>query len=279
MPNRLNRGAARHLNLLVVIAGCCALIACLLPAPAVAGSFAVNCRFSHRLSDDPIVYAGQPGSSHSHDFFGARSTTAGSTYAAMVGSRSTCTDRADTAGYWHPTLYVGATAVRGVMTAYYSRGGKATVRAYPRGLRVVAGNGHAGAAQSRRIVFWRCVGSGSRLRYAGPVSCPIGARLGVQVNFPDCWNGRDLDSSNHRSHLRYSARGRCPASHAEPLPRLELRVTWPVRPQPGQVSLASGAPYTMHADFWNTWQQRRLRALVNRCLNLVVHCGTVRASA
>src|SRR5215207_7742183 len=42
-------------------------------------SFSVRCDFSHRASDDPIVHFGHPGASHSHDFFGNRSTNANST--------------------------------------------------------------------------------------------------------------------------------------------------------------------------------------------------------
>ena len=41
--------------------------------------FVTRCTFSHRLADDPIVRPGQPGASHSHDFFGNRTTNANST--------------------------------------------------------------------------------------------------------------------------------------------------------------------------------------------------------
>ena len=37
--------------------------------------FVTRCNFSHRNMDDPIVFPGQPGAAHSHDFFANRSTT------------------------------------------------------------------------------------------------------------------------------------------------------------------------------------------------------------
>ena len=41
------------------------------------------------------------------------------------------------------------------------------------------------------------------------------------------------------------------------------------------LTLSSGPFYTLHADFWNTWQQERLDQLVEECLAAGVHCGSV----
>src|SRR5438045_1744092 len=64
------------------------------------GSFSVECAYSHTLNDDPIVYPGIPGASHSHDFFGNVSTTASSTQDTLVGAQTSCGDLSDRAGYW-----------------------------------------------------------------------------------------------------------------------------------------------------------------------------------
>src|SRR5438034_2889321 len=42
-------------------------------------NFVSGCRFSHRNTDDPIVFPGQPGKSHDHTFIGNDSTDAFST--------------------------------------------------------------------------------------------------------------------------------------------------------------------------------------------------------
>ena len=82
------------------------------PAPAaLTAIFAVVCTFSHRLPDDPIVHPRQPGTSHSHDFFGNTTTDASSTYASLRAGSTTCHNPEDTAAYWVPTLLVGTAAV------------------------------------------------------------------------------------------------------------------------------------------------------------------------
>jgi hypothetical protein len=48
-------------------------------------SFVVNCDWSHRNTDDPIVHPGDEGMSHQHEFFGNTSTKADSTYLSMAG--------------------------------------------------------------------------------------------------------------------------------------------------------------------------------------------------
>jgi len=55
--------------------------------------FVAECTFSHQSHDDPIVFPGQPGAAHSHEFSGAWSTNAFSTPASLLNSGSTCLPR------------------------------------------------------------------------------------------------------------------------------------------------------------------------------------------
>ena len=50
-------------------------------APARASSVKIECGASHFAPDDPIVFPGQRGAAHMHEFFGNTSTNASSTYA------------------------------------------------------------------------------------------------------------------------------------------------------------------------------------------------------
>jgi hypothetical protein len=43
------------------------------------------------------------------------------------------------------------------------------------------------------------------------------------------------------------------------------------------VKLSSGPFYTMHADFWNAWNQRSLRRLVDKCLHAGIECPSFEA--
>ncbi len=238
-------------------------------------NFVSNCQYSHRASDDPIVFPGQPGASHSHDFIANRSTNAASTYASLRAASSLCRRGGDTAAYWVPTLYDNGVAVAPRVTnAYYLPNGKelTSIKPFPAGLKVVAGNAKATSAQSLQVARWTCTGDTTVAASSLPPTCPARSNLLLIVRFPDCWNGRDLDSADHKSHLAYAARRQCPSTHPVPLPLLALHVNYPVAGGSG-ITLASGSPYTAHADFFNAWNQRVLTDLVCRCLNAGVHCG------
>ena len=250
-----------------------------LAASASANSFDVTCTSSHVSNDDPIVYPAQPGAAHEHEFFGARSTDAHSSVATLQRSRTTCAHRRDTAAYWVPTLQVRGIRVRGTMRAYYQRAGKSRAAAPPRGLRVVAGNLNATAPQSPTVTTWQCIGQGRMRQFSRVPACRVGERLGAWVKFPDCWDGRHLDSPDHRSHLAYARKRSCPSTHPVEIMRLATLVTWPVRPQhPAMVRLAAGMlPASgMHGDFLNSWHQPTLRQLRWDCIEIAARCGAVR---
>lgn len=233
------------------------------------GYFAVVCGFSHRNTDDPIVFPGQPGRSHDHTYFGARSTDAFSTPAGLrEAGRTTCRLRADTAAYWAPTLLVGRRAVEPLaLVAFYVRRTSGEVDPFPANLKVIAGDANARTAQSTRITFWSCA-----VRRAEPSStiptCPGTQRGGLRlhVNFPNCWDGQRLDSANHKSHMAYSTDRACPSSHPVEVPALSLVIYYGVSGGPAS-ELSSVGQFSGHADFVNAWDQSTLARLVDRYLN------------
>lgn len=249
-----------------------------LPQSAAANSFDVTCTSSHVANDDPIVFPGKPGAAHRHEFFGAKNTDARSTTASLRRARTTCGDRADTAAYWAPTLEVNGKLVTGTLRAYYQRNGKRSAAAPPQGLRMIAGSAKATRAQSMRVTAWQCIGKGRHRQFNAVPACRRGERLASWVRFPDCWNGRDLDSSDHVSHVAYSAKGACPATHPVAMMRVAFLISWPVRPRrASQVSLGGGmlAPHAFHADFWNAWRQPRLQQLRWDCIEVARPCGSI----
>ena len=257
------------------------------------GSFSIDCFFDHTLTDDPIVYPAQPGASHSHDFFGNLSTNADSTYATMVTSGTACAFGADTAGYWNPTAYINGRVVRPIrVSAYYFGAQNANVSAFPAGLQLLAGNKSATSGAENPRVRWSCVGTRESPLAGHPYNCaPYGGRVTARVEFPSCWDGLGLTPD----HAGYTVKGQCPAGWVR-VPQISYRVRWSLRdPCAGmspctltdapdenialQVSSGSGAEvheapyYTLHADFWNTWQQASLESLVATCLNQHAKCG------
>ena len=242
-------------------------------------NFIESCRFSHRAPDDPIVFAGKPGASHEHTFVGNRTTNAFSTYSSLRASATTCERSDDTAAYWVPALYQGASLVLPhTATIYYRRGTLAPVNTFPNNLRVIAGDAAATSPQSMRVTFWSC-GALSGVPPSSTVpSCPStrGSFLRLHVRFPNCWDGRRLDSADHKSHMAYALGRRCPSTHPVSVPAITQIYRYPSRGGEG-FTLASGGQLSAHADFVNSWKPEALQRLVDACLNALVHCGRARA--
>lgn len=244
------------------------------------GQFLVECELSHQLFDDPIVKPGRPGESHHHLFFGNRDVDAYSDYDGVAGATTSCDQQLDTASYWAPALLDarGTPVEPNGLTAYYRTAvgiDPSEVVAYPPGLMMVAGDQHATSEQSTSVVGWSCRAGRSR-QVEPPGACS--SALVLSVTFPDCWDGVDIDSDDHISHVAYSDGGGCPSEHPVPIPQLEIVIDYPVAALSGDggeidVELASGGVLTGHADFWNVWDQDKLETEVATCLHRDLVCG------
>jgi len=230
--------------------------------------FKSTCLPSHIAMDDPIVFPGVSGASHEHVFFGNVTTDANSTLATLRGQPTSCRIAEDHAAYWIPSLrYNGRTVAPRFLNAYYlADGARGHIVAFPPGLKVIAGNSKATTAQALSITGWKCANTTTVALSATPVACPADVDQVLVIRFPDCWNGLDLDSTDHKSHLAYRVRGACPSTHPVALPQLSLNVHYRLPSLTG-LTLASGSLLSAHADFFNAWNQAVLAALVAKNLN------------
>jgi hypothetical protein len=251
---RFTRFAAAA-TVVACIAGADPVAAAVNPAGAGRG-FLVACAFSHTAGDDPIVHPGEVAGSHNHTFFGATTTDANSTAASLLAGGTTCQDPADHSGYWIPTLLRGADPVT-VVGARIAYAGGPGVAAPPAGLKIVAG----GVTHAGFTCVTDRVGGGRPKPFAVaaafPASCGAGTHLAAQIVFPDCWNGADLDSADHRSHLAYDEAGACPTGYGVKVAQLTMIVDFATGDTSG-LSLSSGDAASLHADFMNGWVQNRL---------------------
>ncbi len=247
-----------------------------LPALLAGVNFVSVCGFSHRNRDDLIVFPGQHGVAHDHTYVGNTSTNGESTLESLRAADTTCRRPGDTAAYWVPTLLAEGEPVEPLgATIYYRRHTLAPLRPFPAGLELIAGDPHATSPQPRSVTFWSCGADAGVPPSSEPPTCPDagrGAGLRLHVRFPDCWNGRQLDSADHRSHMAYSVRGRCPSSHPVEVPAIAVIVRYPILGGDA-LELSSGGLYSGHADFVNAWDQGALARLVGSCLNALRHCG------
>ncbi len=237
--------------------------------------FVVECAYSHSGPNDPIVHPNHAGRSHLHQFFGNTTTDATSTAESLAGGATTCDQHLDLASYWAPALLDhGAEVVPVKAVAYYRPGvgvDPTTVEPYPYGLKMLGGDQAAAEPQSLDVVAWSC-GTGSE-RSATPPTCPEGAPAAGGDQLPRLLGRREPRQRRPRL-ARGPQRGRrlpdvAPGRDAAAPADDHL----PVTGDGHDLSLASGSVLTGHADFFNAWDEDKLRTEVSSCIHRGLTCG------
>ncbi len=253
------------------------------------GAMREPCRYSHFNFDDPIVYPGQPGKSHLHIYFGNVDATAATTAAnVMAATTSTCFGGTlNNTVYWTPGLIDIRTGKPWVPEAdsalFYYKGGylgvkMADIKPFPPGLRMIAGTSSftTEVVQPGVVRIWCEHGDGT-IRGRIP-SCNRGEQLAFEVIFPQCWDGVNLDSPDHKSHMAYASNG-CPATHPVPLPEISMNLKYTVEESGTDTYLrlssdnyAGPGGFSMHADWFNGWDPATLKLWVTNCINPSKDC-------
>ncbi|WP_020182342.1 MULTISPECIES: DUF1996 domain-containing protein [unclassified Methylotenera] len=277
-----------------------------------AGAFRMSCEYSHMSNDDPIVYPGVPNATHHHTFFGNTAANAYSTNETLHNSgNTTCAGGIlNRSGYWMPSLINtanGAPAKPSVVVVYYKaiddKSG-AYIKAPPAGLRMIAGNAKPLAVADAQGGFycqdqtqvmnpanWGIMWQGSHIKG----TCGgANQMLRLIVSFPQCWDGKNLDSPDHKSHMAYAcgdecedATGKvtksansCPASHPVAIPNITINADFfnldaaaKYRLASDNYSTAYPGGYSLHADWMNGWDENTIGRVVKNCLNNPRNCG------
>ncbi|KKZ67810.1 hypothetical protein EMCG_06530 [[Emmonsia] crescens] len=104
--------------------------------------------------------------------------------------------------------------------------------------------------------------------------CTDGLR--TEIMFPSCWNGRDLDTPDHKSHVAYPSTvddGTCPHGFGTRLISLYYETIWNTngfRGVEGEFTFANGDPTGCgyHADFIEAWEDSILQKAAYQCMNM-----------
>lgn len=104
-------------------------------------------------------------------------------------------------------------------------------------------------------------------------NCPDGVRF--ELMFPSCWNGKDVDSDDHASHVAYPSLvmdGTCPKGFETRVVSLFFETIWNTaafKDYKGYFVMSHGDPtgYGYHGDFIHGWEQDVLEAAVKKCTN------------
>lgn len=274
-------------------------------APGDEGAFRFQCAAGHLNWDDPILYPGiLGGSPHLHHYFGNPGTNYASTYTTLRQNSAvgTCDGGPlNNTGYWFPAMIRpqnNMVVVPNFFTVYYktqrrnqtgyvasgSGLSQGAARNLPRGLRYVMGfNTATGLIDPvGTTFFWGCEdGTGGNqatiTALAAATDCTglvsgFQARIFVRLSFgPNCWNGTQLDSPDHRSHMKSKAQdgfgnALCPTTHPIILPQLTVIIwfqhqgaadfsQWYLSSDrmPNHTQYANGESF--HTDWFGGWDQ------------------------
>ncbi|WP_149182011.1 DUF1996 domain-containing protein [Streptomyces sp. TRM49041] len=268
---------------------------------ASTGSFTSDCGRNENKKFNPdnvIVAPGvRNGAHHMHDYVGNQATDAFSDNRTLARGGTSCRNQGDRSTYYWPVLRVqngqndndlnedgggkdqnvGKIQTPAQVTMDFVGSPVSKVTAMPRFLRIITGdakaftNGDANANAS-----WSCTGFEDRqLKDKYPL-CPPGSKVVRTFKFQSCWDGRNTDSANHRTHVDFADEdGRCKDGFRA-IPQLVQRIVYNVSPQanfavdsfPEQLH----KPITDHGDFINVFDRGLMDQMV-ACINTGRRCA------
>jgi hypothetical protein len=288
-----------------------------LPTPAGDGAaaFRMMCTAGQLLKDDPLLYPGLPGVSHLHQFFGNTGTNAGSNYQSLRTTGGTTCGQSSTpfnrSAYWFPAMLdgVGHVIKPQYIKLYYKRNSASDpmcrplsndyqslgeCKDLPNGIRWVFGFNmktlsNPGGwwyscldSEDGKVSRGSATGNYQTLSDVAAAGCPVGAQLVIAANSPSCWDGQNLDSADHRSHMAYATGpyyagqlfDACTPDHPFPIPNMEVLIQFTVDANLSKWHLSSdemvpGAANgsTFHMDYWEAWSPTIKTEWHTNCIN------------
>ena len=262
------------------------------------GEFRVVCGASHMSNDDPLVYPNQPGAAHHHTFFGNTSINAKSDLnnLASIGNSTCGGGIMNRSGYWAPSMINTTTNTPiepDFAIFYYKAGGTpgALIKAPPKGLKMIAGN-PKGNTSASGMSSYTCIPPNDGIArpfygwYKSIPACEVGWEMDMSVGFNQCWDGMNLDSPDHQSHMapasfQAGTANNCPATHPISIPQITLNMRYTVKPgmDLSKWRLASDnydnslpGGYSSHADWINGWDEQIMAGIIKNCINIQGDC-------
>ena len=268
------------------------------------GTFSTECGVNANglfNSDNVIVAPGvSNGAHHFHDYVGNQSNDAFASDEDLANAETSCEDPGDKSSYFWPVIRLqngaqeqdanspgggiegnaGEIVTPKQVTMTFVGNPRSQVTDMPKLLRIITGdakafvNGNANANAS-----WSCTGFENRqLKDKYPL-CPKGSDVVRTFKFQSCWDGRNIDSANHRTHVAFAeANGNC-GNGFKAIPQLVQRIVYDV----DAPSLRDGGrttplfavdsfpeqlhkPVTDHGDFINVFDEDLMKEMVD-CIN------------
>jgi len=158
--------------------------------------------------------------------------------------------------------------------------------AFPYGFRMVAGDPYRRTQNDsnfeEKAVSIMCIGGTAGEVHGFPkTKCDT---LRAQVYFPSCWDGKNLDTPNHKSHVAYPAKGDynggvCPQSHPVALMSIFYEFFFETNSYAdiNRFAFSCGDPtgYGYHGDFIMGWTNRDLLQTAHKDCVAASDCPTL----
>ncbi|KAK3330920.1 hypothetical protein B0H66DRAFT_545244 [Apodospora peruviana] len=273
---------------------------------------------------DPVVEPGKV-SAHLHHIVGGNAFNL--TMEGDVGSRGTCTTcemAEDFSNYWTAVLYFKhptngtyhrvpvkanaalASGTTGGMTIYYTQFDfnkdnvkQRPIKAFPPGFRMTVGSPTTSTlaqAKSHVGLRYNClttlINRGAEMVDFPTKPCPAG--IFAVHHFPACWDGKNLDSPDHQSHMYntitrdgFTDAPACPASHPVRMPQVTYETVWDTTQfnsmwkesadgkQPFVWSFEGSSGYGTHADYMFGWKGDSLQRAMDKDNCFYDGCGSI----
>ncbi|MFH8411997.1 DUF1996 domain-containing protein [Streptomyces collinus] len=267
------------------------------------GTFTTNCGTNeneNRNSDNVIVAPGvSNGAQHQHDYVGNQSNNAFASDEDLANAQTTCQNQGDKSSYFWPVLRiqdgsddidagqpgggqdgnVGKIVEPAEAQLKFVGNRTSDVVAMPKALRIITGDAKAFTnGLNNANTSWSCTGFEDRQVTDKYPLCPEGSSVVRTSNFQSCWDGQNIDSANHRTHVDFvEADGSC-SNGFQAIPQLQVRLVYDVQaPQinDGQVQNAFAVDsfpeqlhkaITDHNDFINFFDENVMNEMV-QCIN------------
>ncbi|WP_020168796.1 MULTISPECIES: DUF1996 domain-containing protein [Methylotenera] len=267
-------------------------------APNSGGEFRIGCKVSHMSNDDPLVYPNQQGAAHHHTFFGNTSVNYKSDLNSFgsIGT-STCTGGImNRSAYWVPSMINTETNApiqpNGDVLVYYKHGSidGSLIKPPPKALRMIAGDMKAKDNSVYNRTGFTCHPGPNSKRTNWPrtseipsgQNCELGDDLMFSIFFPQCWDGKNLDSPNHKDHMAYPNSSTCPATHPVAIPEITVNVHYTVKEgdkldkwrlsSDNYAFNGKNGGYSGHSDYVEGWDRTFIEGIIKNCINTKKDC-------
>jgi len=272
---------------------------------------------------DPLVNPGMKFTPHLHQVVGGNAFNVTMDPNNDISKTATCTScsfKEDKSNYWTAVMFMhskngtykrvpqvgnggpqGKLNNKGGLDVYYIPSGKTT--AFKKGFRMLAGN--AANTDNSKVklsnICHRCWTSTNEGNFVGGAPCtgtdtvaipadPKCKMIRQTIIFPTCWDGKNLDSPDHQSHVAYgqgsgaNGGGACPSTHPVKLPQIMYELMWNVNEFADKSQWPTdGSPpfvYSMniggsaaHGDYVFGWEGDTLQKAMDNGCNLDATCS------